>query len=204
MQTHIIGIAGGSGSGKSTAVENITNVLGKNQYSLLPHDSYYRDQSHLSLEERVKTNYDHPDSLETELLVEHLNQLQAGHAVERPVYDFSIHNRSPETVTVQPSKIILVEGILLYENLALREMFDLKVFIDTPDDIRFIRRLQRDIAFRGRDMESVIEQYQTTVRPMYIDFVEPSKRYADVIIPEGGKNLPALDLILARILQMAE
>lgn len=195
----IIGVAGGSGSGKSTVVAKLREALKGTSTLVIQHDDYYRNQSHLPMEQRVLTNYDHPDSLESELLVTHLQQLKAGKAVEHPVYDFVNHTRSSETVRLEPARVIIVEGILIFASQELRQEFALKVFVDTDDDIRFIRRLERDIEERGRTMESVIEQYQTTVRPMYQQFVWPSKRFADVIIPEGGFNQVALDVLLARV-----
>ncbi len=195
----VIGIAGGSGSGKTTVARVILERVGEEHIAYLPHDAYYRDNSHLPFEERVKINYDHPNSLETSLLVTHLKALRAGQAIERPVYDFTTHTRTSETVTVQPHPIIMVEGILIFTEAALRDLFDVKIFVDTDADIRFIRRLLRDINERGRTMASVVEQYLHTVRPMHLEFVEPSKRYADVIIPEGGLNTVALDMVVARV-----
>ncbi len=197
--TFIIGIAGGSGSGKTTLARLIMERIGPESIAFLPHDAYYRDFSHLPPEERLKVNYDHPDTLETSLLIRHLQELKAGRAVERPVYDFATHARRSETVRVEPRPIVLVEGILVLAEPELRKMFDLKLFVDTDPDIRFIRRLQRDIRERGRTVEMVIEQYLSTVRPMHLEFVEPSKRYADLIIPEGGLNTVALEVILSRI-----
>ena len=195
----IIGIAGGSGSGKTTVARVILERVGREHIAYLPHDAYYKDNSHLPFEERVKINYDHPDSLETSLLVSHLKTLRSGKAIERPVYDFTTHTRTSETVTVQSQPIIMVEGILIFTEAALRDMYDVKIFVDTDADIRFIRRLLRDINERGRTMEAVVEQYLHTVRPMHLEFVEPSKRYADVIIPEGGLNTVALDMVVARV-----
>lgn len=198
----IIGIAGGSGSGKTTLAELILEHIGKDKISFLPHDAYYRDQDHLPYEERVKVNYDHPDSLETELLIRHIQDLEAGKPIELPVYDFTIHSRKHVTVTVEPRSIILVEGILIFYEKKLRKLFDVKLFVDADPDIRFIRRLTRDITERGRSVDSVINQYQTTVRPMYLEFVEASKRYADIIIPEGGRNPVALEMVIARLESM--
>lgn len=195
----IIGVAGGSGSGKTTVVKNLIDVLKGTSTVVLHHDNYYRDQSHLPLEERVKTNYDHPNSLETSLLVEHLKLLSEGKSISEPTYDFLNHTRSQETISIQPAQVILVEGILIFDDPALRELCNLKVFVDTDNDIRLIRRIQRDTTERGRSLDNVIEQYLNTVRPMYQQFVEPSKRFADVIIPEGGFNRVALDLLLARV-----
>ncbi len=195
----VIGIAGGSGSGKTTLARLIMERIGPEHIAFLPHDAYYRDFSHLPAEERARVNYDHPDALETDLLIEHIEALKAGKPIHRPIYDYTTHARRPETVLVEPRPIILVEGILVLAEPRLRELFDLKLYVDTDPDIRFIRRLQRDIRERGRTVEMVIEQYLNTVRPMHLEFVEPSKRYADLIIPEGGLNAVALDVILSRI-----
>jgi uridine kinase len=195
----VIGVAGGSGSGKSTVVNNLVEVLKGTSTVVLRHDNYYCDQSELPMDERVKTNYDHPDSLETSLLVKHIRALRDGKSIEEPAYDFVNHTRSSTTTTVHPASVIIVEGILIFEHAALREEFALKVFVDTDDDLRLLRRLQRDISERGRTVENVIDQYLATVRPMYQQFVWPSKRFADVIIPEGGFNQVALDLLLARV-----
>ena len=204
MKPIIIGVAGGTGSGKTTVSQEILRRVGAERIVFIQHDSYYRDRSHLSLEERARLNYDHPDSLESEFLVSHLQQLQAGQPVEIPVYDFTTHTRTDETRCVEPKWVILVEGILIFAEPALREMFDVKIWVDTDADVRFIRRLRRDITERERTVESVIEQYEETVRPMHLEFAEPSKRYADVIIPEGGFNTVALDMVVARILEMLE
>jgi uridine kinase len=198
----IVGVAGGTGSGKTTVSQAILDRVGRDRIAYLQHDSYYRDRSHVPLEERAKANFDHPDALESELLAQHLASLKTGQAVEVPVYDFTTHTRETRTVTVAPRKVILVEGILIFAERALRELMDIKVFVDTDADIRFIRRLQRDITERGRTVGSVIRQYTETVRPMHLEFVEPSKRYADVIIPEGGFNLTAIDMIVARVKDM--
>ena len=195
----IIGVAGGTGSGKTTVARVILERVGEEHIAYLPHDAYYKDNSHLPPAERAKINYDHPDSLETSLLIEHLKRLREGFPIERPVYDFTTHSRTAETVTVQPHPIIMVEGILIFAEPELRKLFDVKIFVDTDADIRFIRRLVRDIEERGRTMTSVVEQYLRTVRPMHLEFVEPSKRYADVIIPEGGLNSVAMDMVVARI-----
>ncbi len=204
MKPLIIGVAGGTGSGKTTVAQAILDRVGRDKIAYIQHDSYYKDQSHLPPEERAKVNYDHPDALETELLIKHLKELQAGRAVEVPVYDFTTHTRTNKTRRVEPKQVILVEGILIFADEALRRMFDIKIYVDTDADIRFIRRLKRDIIERGRTMESVIEQYLATVRPMHLEFVEPSKRYADIIIPEGGFNPVALDMVVARIKGMLE
>jgi uridine kinase len=199
MSSFVIGVAGGSGSGKTTVVRRIVDSLGPEHVTLLDHDRYYRDRNDLRLEERAALNYDHPDSLETDLLVAHVRQLKAGKAVEAPRYDFTRHARLTEKDTVPPRRALIVEGILIFTDAALRALMDIKVFVDTDSDTRFIRRLQRDVAERGRTMESVIDQYQSTVKPMHLEFVEPSKRYADVIIPLGGHNTVAVDLLLTML-----
>ena len=198
-QPIIIGIAGGSGSGKTTVANVILERVGKEQIAFLPHDAYYCDLSNISLQERKKENFDHPNSLETDLLIKHLTMLKKWQAIEMPVYDFKAHTRSSKTIIVHPQKVILIEGILIFVEPALRKLFDVKIFVDTDADIRFIRRLDRDINERGRSASSVINQYLSTVRPMHIEFVEPSKRFADVIVPEGGLNTVAMDMIIARI-----
>lgn len=201
MSTHsvVIGVAGGSGSGKTTVVRRIVESLGNDHVAVVQHDRYYRDRNDLRLEERAALNYDHPDSLETDLLVAHVQRLREGATVQLPVYDFARHARTAHTDTMPARRTIIVEGILIFTDAALRSMMDVKVFVDTDDDIRFIRRLRRDVAERGRTMESVIDQYLTTVKPMHLDFVEPSKRYADIIIPEGGHNTVAVDMLLTLI-----
>ena len=195
----VIGLAGGTGSGKTTVASAVLKRVGRNRIAFLAHDAYYRDISHLPIEERRQINFDHPDSLETELLVEHIHQLKEWKPVEMPVYDFTTHTRTTRTVHIEPHPVILVEGILIFYEAALRPLFDVKIYVDTDADLRFIRRLQRDIVERGRTTESVVQQYLETVRPMHMEFVEPSKRYADVIIPEGGMNMVALDMVTARI-----
>jgi uridine kinase len=195
----VIGIAGGSGSGKTTVAQEILNRVGPSRISFLQHDSYYKDLSGLPPAQRAAVNFDHPNSLETELLVAHIEQLKADEAVQVPVYDFSIHTRTNQSFEVLPRRVILVEGILIFAEPDLRALFDVKIFVDTDDDVRLIRRMQRDIEERGRTAETVIKQYMATVRPMHLEFVEPSKRYADVIIPEGGFNTAALDMVVARI-----
>lgn len=195
----IIGVAGGSGSGKTTVVSTISKTLGANKHLLLQHDSYYRDLKHLPFEERIKHNFDHPASLETELLIRHINALSEGYPIEVPQYDFANHIRKEQTTTVTPKEVILVDGILIFSEPELLELMDVKIFVDTDDDIRLLRRLKRDISERGRSVENVMEQYQKFVRPMHLEFVQPSKRYADVIIPRGGKNKVALDMVLALI-----
>jgi uridine kinase len=195
----VIGIAGGSGSGKTTVAQEILNRVGASHIAFLQHDSYYKDLSGLPPTHRAEVNFDHPNSLETELLTQHIDDLKNGRAIQVPIYDFAHHSRTAETFMVQPRGVIIVEGILIFAESALRQMFDVKIFVDTDSDLRLIRRLQRDISERGRTVESVIKQYMSTVRPMHLDFVEPSKRYADVIIPEGGFNAAALDMVVARI-----
>jgi uridine kinase len=195
----VIGVAGGSGSGKTTVVSKIAESLGSDQAVVLEHDRYYRDHNELRLEERAALNYDHPDALETDLMVRHVRELTAGLPVELPSYDFSRHARRQATKRVQPRRAIIVEGILIFTDAALRDLMDIKVFVDTDDDTRFIRRLQRDVAERGRTMQSVIDQYLSTVKPMHLEFVEPSKRYADIIIPRGGHNEVAIGMLLTLI-----
>ena len=195
----IIGIAGGSGSGKTTLAQSILNEVGHERISFLPQDAYYRNQNHLAMEERLKVNYDHPDSLETDLMIEHIKTLRAGQSIAMPVYDFKEHTRSDRVILVEAKPIILVEGILIFAEPRLRKLLHMKLFVDTDPDICFIRRLQRDISERGRTVESVINQYLKTVKPSYIEFIEPSKRFADVIIPEGGKNTVASDMVIARL-----
>lgn len=195
----VIGLAGGTGSGKTTVAQVILQRVGAQRIAYLPHDAYYRDFSHLPQADRDGINWDHPDSLETPLLIEHLQALKAGRAIDFPIYDFTTHRRTTETKHVEPQPIILVEGILIFADPGLRELFDVKIFVDTDADLRFIRRMERDMAERGRTLESVIQQYLRTVRPMHLEFVEPSKRYADVIIPEGGLNEVAMDMVVARI-----
>ena len=199
MPPVVIGVAGGSGSGKTTVVRRITDALGGEHATVLEHDRYYRDRNDLRLEERAALNYDHPDSLETDLLVRHVEALRQGQTIEAPVYDFARHTRTAATDTIAPGRAIIVEGILIYTDAALRGLMDVKVFVDTDADTRFIRRLQRDISARGRTVQSVIEQYLSTVKPMHLEFVEPSKRYADIIVPQGGHNAVAIDMLLTLI-----
>jgi uridine kinase len=199
MRPIIIGVAGGTASGKTTVSDAILDRVGRDRIVYIQHDSYYRDLSHMPLEERRKLNVDHPDALETELLVSHLLRLQAGEIIEVPVYDFATYQRRDETRHVEPRRVILVEGILIFVDKELREMMDIKLYVDTDADLRFIRRLQRDTRERDRTVEMVIRQYLNTVRPMHLEFVEPSKRYADVIIPAGGFNEAAIQMIVARI-----
>lgn len=195
----VIGIAGGSGSGKTTVAQAILQRVGPDRIAFLQHDSYYKDLRGLPPAQRNEFNFDHPNSLETELLIRHITALRHGKAVEVPIYDFSTDSRTTRTFTVQPCNVILVEGILIFTEPALRKLFDIKIFVDTDADLRFIRRLERDIHERGRTTDSVVKQYLHTVRPMHLEFVEPSKRYADIIIPEGGHNTAALDLVVARV-----
>jgi uridine kinase len=199
MRPIILGVAGGSGSGKTTVVRAMVSALGGGQAAVIHHDAYYRDTSHLSPAERQAINYDHPDSLETGLLVEHLRELRAGRAVALPVYDFAEHARQPQREHLQPQKIVIVDGLLILWDPELRALMDIKVYVDTDADLRFIRRLERDIRERGRSAESVILQYIRTVRPMHLEFVEPSKRYADVILPEGGHNAVAVDMLVTKV-----
>lgn len=199
MKPIIIGVAGGTASGKSTVAEAILERVGREHIAYIQHDSYYRDLSHLPLEERARMNFDHPDALETELLVEHLRQLQAWQPIEVPIYDFATYTRTGRTRRVEPRRVVLVEGILIFVDRQLRDMMDIKLYVDTDADMRLIRRLQRDMCERGRTLESVIRQYLETVRPMHLEFVEPSKRYADIIIPSGGFNQTAVEMIVARI-----
>ena len=194
----VIGIAGGTGSGKTTLVKNIIQRFG-DVVTIISHDNYYRRRDELTYEERCLVNYDEPAAFETELMTAHLDQLRQGNAIECPVYDFTVHNRSNETVTIVPKKVILVEGILIFADEALRSLMDIRIFVDTDADIRLCRRIKRDVNKRGRTLESVLTQYQTTVKPMHEKYVEPSKRYADLVVPEGGKNMIALDMILGRI-----
>ncbi|GAA5345920.1 uridine kinase [Planifilum fimeticola] len=194
----IIGVAGGSGSGKTTVVRNVCDRL-EGCVAVIEQDAYYRDQSHLPMEERKKTNYDHPLAFDHDLLISHLNQLLERKPIEKPVYDYTQHTRSRETVAVAPKDVIIVEGILILEDERLRALMDIKVFVDTDADIRILRRIERDVKSRGRSLDSVIQQYLTTVRPMHQQFVEPSKRYADLIIPEGGYNQVAVDLLVNQI-----
>lgn len=196
-----IGITGGTGSGKSTIAREIYKQFDDSCIAMLEQDSYYKDQSDLSFEERVKTNYDHPDAFDTSLLVEHLNLLLEGQSIKKPIYNFEIHNRIEETVSVEPKEIIIVEGILVLQEKVLRDMLDIKLYVDTDADVRFIRRLVRDISERGRTTDSVIKQYLNVVKPMHEQFTEPTKRYADIIIPEGGHNKVAIDIITSNIRQ---
>lgn len=195
----VIGIAGGTGSGKSTLIERINEEFA-DKITMLSHDFYYKAHDEMTYEERCKLNYDHPDSIETELMIEHVKALKEWKKIERPVYDFTVHNRkADETVTVMPSKVVVVEGILIFENKELLDLFDIKVYVDTDADVRILRRILRDVQDRGRTLDSVVTQYLTTVKPMHEQFVEPSKKYADIIIPEGGFNTVALEMLNQRI-----
>ena len=198
-RTLTIGICGGTGSGKTTITNRLTETLSEESVLLLQQDHYYKDTPHLPIEERAKQNFDHPDSVDTQLLISHVRALREGQAIERPVYDFTQHRRIPATVHLEPRPALIVEGILVFENATLRSLCDIKIFVDTEADLRFIRRMRRDIRERGRTVESVIDQYMATVRPMHMEFVEPSKRYADVIIPEGGYNEVGIDLVIQKI-----
>lgn len=195
----IIGIGGGSGSGKTTIAESVIASVGAGTVSLIQHDAYYRHLPHLDLEERAQVNYDHPDALETELLIEHIHRLRSGQPIARPVYDFTVHLRTSETVVVRPDPVVIIEGILVLSERELRDVMDLRIYVDADADLRLIRRLQRDIHERGRTVESVLTQYQETVRPMHLQFVEPSKRYADIIVPNGGFNPGAVGTITSMI-----
>jgi uridine kinase len=197
-----VGVAGGSGSGKTTVAERLAELIGEPDLALVRLDAYYCDRNDCSFEERAAANYDHPDAFDWALLLDHVRALEAGHPVEVPVYDFSAYERRPERVTVAPARVVVVEGILVLYEPALRERFDLRVFVDTDADVRFIRRLERDIAQRQRSVASVIEQYLATVRPSHEQFIEPSKRHADVIVPHGGLNAPALDVLRARVREL--
>ena len=198
MEVLVIGIAGGTGSGKTTLMKNLMGQFGS-EITVLSHDNYYRAHHELPYEERCKLNYDEPAAFETELMVRQLKELRAGRAVDCPVYDFTVHNRSDQVIHLVPKSVIMVEGILIFENKALRDLMDIKIFVDTDADIRLCRRIKRDVNKRGRSMESVLLQYQATVKPMHDQYVEPSKKFADLVVLEGGKNLVALDMIMNRI-----
>ncbi|PIE91354.1 MAG: uridine kinase [Acidobacteria bacterium] len=200
----IIGIAGGTGSGKTTFAETLRNNLRDADLALIKHDSYYEPQDHLSFEERSRTNYDHPDSLETSKLIHDLMELKCGREAHVPVYDFSRHTRSDEVEVIKPSRAVIVEGILIFVSKELRDLFDMKIFIDTDADDRIIRRIRRDMIERGRDLDSILNQYHATVKPMHLEFVEPSKRWADLIIPRGGRNRVGLDLVSRRLHMLLE
>lgn len=193
-----IGIVGGTGSGKTTVARAVLESL-RIRAAFIDQDAYYRDLAHLAYEERTKVNFDHPDAFDTELLVEHIGHLAAGRPIHKPTYDYAAHTRAQATVLINPSEVILVDGILLFADARLRALFDIKIYVDVADDIRFIRRLRRDIRKRGRSVDSVVEQWMTTVRPMHLEFVEPSKRYADIIIPEGGHNRIGIEMVRSRV-----
>lgn len=195
----LIGITGGTGSGKSSIADEIYSSFSDECIAMIQQDMYYKDQSHLTMEERVKTNYDHPRAFDNDLMVEHLKSLINGDSIEKPIYDFAEHNRSKETVTVESKRIIIVEGILVLEDERIRDLLDIKVYVDTDADIRILRRLVRDIEERGRTVDSVIEQYLSVVRPMHMQFIEPTKRNADIIVPEGGQNKVAIDILVSKI-----
>lgn len=195
----VIGVAGGSGSGKTTVARNILEIAGRDRVAHLLHDHYYFDLAHLGLEERARVNFDHPDSLDNGLFAEHLAQLIDHRPVECPVYDFKTHRRTPETTTIFPRQVILVEGILIFSDPVLRNLMDLRVFVDTDADLRVLRRIERDVAERGRTLDSVITQYLDTVRPMHMEFVAPSKKYANLVIPEGGMNQVAIDILITKV-----
>ena len=194
----VIGIAGGTGSGKTTLMNQLINKF-SSDITVLSHDNYYKRHDELSYEQRCQLNYDEPAALETDLMARHLDKLRQGETIECPVYDFTQHNRSSETITITPKKVIIVEGILIFENKPLRDLMDIKIFVDTDADVRLCRRIKRDVRMRGRTLESVLEQYQETVKPMHEMYVEPSKKFADIVVPEGGKNFVALDMITGRI-----
>lgn len=199
----VIGIAGGTGCGKSTMINKIKEEFSE-KITIISHDFYYKQHNDISFEDRKLLNYDHPNAFDTELMIEHIKRLAQGECIERPVYDFTIHNRIDETVTVKPAKVIIVEGILIFESKELRDLFDIKVFIDTDADVRIIRRIIRDVNERGRTLDSVVSQYLTTVKPMHEQFVEPSKKFADIIVPEGGYNVVALEMLTERIHALLE
>ena len=194
----VIGIAGGTGSGKTTLMKNLIARF-QGDVTVLSHDNYYKRHDELTYEQRCLLNYDEPDALETDLMARHLDKLRNGEAIDCPVYDFTVHNRSDETVRIVPKSVIIVEGILIFENEPLRDLMDIRIFVDTDADVRLCRRIKRDVNKRGRTLESVLEQYQQTVKPMHEKYVEPSKRFAHIVIPEGGKNMVALDMVIGRI-----
>jgi len=203
VATTVVGVAGGSGSGKTTVAHRLAAAMPEGRCATVEHDAYYRDQAHLTLPERQVINYDHPASLESSLLAEHLRALRAGQAVEAPIYDFANHTRRRETRRIEPARVVIVEGILVFTEPTLRELMDIKIFVDTDADIRLIRRIRRDLEQRGRSFQSVRDQYYATVRPMHLEYVEPSKRWADLIVPEGGDNKVALDVILGKLGRLA-
>ena len=199
MNTIIIGIAGGTGSGKTTLADKLVNSFGREEVSILRHDAYYKRHDNMTFEERCKLNYDHPDAFDNDLLVEHILDLKEGKSIEMPVYDYTIHNRSDETITVEPAPVVILEGILIFAEPTLCDLMDIKVFVDTDADVRILRRIIRDVNERGRSLDNIIRQYLTTVKPMHEQFVEPSKRRADVIIPDGGQNRVALEMLIQRV-----
>ena len=198
MSTILIGIAGGTGSGKTTLTRHLKEHFGQ-EVTVISHDNYYKRQDGKTYEERAKVNYDHPSAFDTDLLIEHLRQLKAGHSIQCPVYSYSDHNRTDRTVEIFPTKVIIVEGILIFQNPTLRDMFDIKIFVETDADVRILRRALRDVEERGRTLQSVVTQYLTTVKPMHEQYVEPSRKYADIVVLEGGHNLVALEMIMQRI-----
>lgn len=198
MSTILIGIAGGTGSGKTTLTRHLKEHFGQ-EVTVISHDNYYKRQDGKTYEERAKVNYDHPSAFDTDLLIEHLRQLKAGHSIQCPVYSYSNHNRTDRTVEIFPTKVIIVEGILIFQNPTLRDMFDIKIFVETDADVRILRRALRDVEERGRTLQSVVTQYLTTVKPMHEQYVEPSRKYADIVVLEGGHNLVALEMIMQRI-----
>jgi uridine kinase len=200
----IIGICGGTGSGKTTIARKIIETVGSDKVALITQDSYYRNLADMPLDERHQVNFDHPDSIDSEMLANHLKRLKLGQPIEMPIYDFKTHTRSEKTQRIEPKPVIIVEGILIFAEPKILNLLDVKIYVDTPDDIRFIRRLQRDIRERGRTVESVIEQYFSTVRPMHFEFVEPSRRYADIIIPEGGNTEIGIEFICSKIREEVE
>ena len=198
MKTLTIGIAGGTGSGKTTITRNIVEAFGS-EVSVLHHDSYYKSHDDLTYEERTKLNYDHPNSFDNDLFIEHIRALKNGESIDSPVYDYTVHNRSKETERIEPARVLVVEGILIYAEQAICDELDIKIFVDTDADVRILRRIMRDVKKRGRTLESVVDQYLTTVKPMHEQFVEPSKRRADIIVPEGGRNVVAIEMVMERI-----
>ncbi len=200
----VVGLAGGSGSGKTTVLRQILNQVGPERVSVIHHDSYYKSFAHLPEDTRGTINFDHPESLETSLLAEHLAALLEGREVETPTYDFTTHTRRADTLRIRPTDVIIVDGILVLAEPELRSLMDIRIFVDTDADIRFIRRLRRDMEERGRTLDSVVRQYEATVRPMHLDFVEPSKRYADLIVPEGGENRVAIDMLVTKVLSILD
>ncbi|MFR6454195.1 MAG: uridine kinase [Peptoniphilus lacrimalis] len=203
-KTLLIGISGGTGSGKSTVTKKLVELIKEENVAVIEEDSYYKDQSNISFEERVKTNYDHPFAFDNKLLIEHLKDLKSGKSIEKPLYDFELHNRKKDTLLVEAKEVVILEGILILSEEEIRDLLDIKVFVDTDSDVRIIRRILRDIKERGRSLDSVIYQYMKTVRPAHLQFIEPSKKYADIIIPEGGYNDVAIDLIYQKIKSIIE